>query len=148
MDTGGLEDEDVRGRTENAIAQLALQPVISASAMISAITLHGDAPSFEIERNDGDERLPPPRQQVPQRNLKLKRHMGQTYFYDLQLTAVASDPTLFTKIEKKVGPYLARICGKRNHVADGRAAVSSMTSRIDANAFASRGRRPYSSARM
>ena len=46
-DPAGLPDVDVRRRAEDAIAQLALQPVISASAMISAITPTA-TPSVEI----------------------------------------------------------------------------------------------------
>ena len=113
----GLEHERVRGRAENAIAQLALQA--GHHRHRENEREHADRHAERgDERNDRDERLAPAAEQIAQSDLKLEWHV-----------------------------YFGRMCGNRMTSRIDLLSVSSITRRSMPTPSPAVGGSPYSSAR-
>ena len=104
-DAGGLVDEDVRGRSEDARLQLALQAGHQRQRDDQRHHADGDAERRD-QRDDGDEHLPAFGQQIAERDLQLERH-DQLSAFSSRLSA-------------------ARPCSARGRISGNR-----ITSRID-----------------
>ena len=119
LDAAGLEDVDVRRRTDDAIAQLALQSGHQRERDEQRHHADGDA-EHRDQRDQRDERLLAPRQQIAQRDEELEGSHS----------------------------LRGRISGNRMTSRMERLLVSSITSRSMPTPSPAVGGRPYSRARM
>ena len=153
LDAADLEDVDVRGRADDAIAQLALQAGHQRERDEQRHHADGHA-EHRDQRDQRDERLLAPRQQIAQGDEELERHCSSLVGVDTGGLEARSDHAEREEFQA------SRWEGGARHSLRGRISGNRMTSRMEGllvSSITSRsmptpspavGGRPYSRARM